>query len=114
VGADGRGPVAGEDARPARAGVVGVSGWRVGERGVAGDTAGAIEALEWALHTGVPEVVLADALADAVHSVMIVGTQRGAPSADLARQGLPPWKVKEVAAPTRRCTIDTLGSAPQV
>src|SRR5699024_6642188 len=86
--ADTGGKVDVEAVRRYHSGVVGVSGFTVAERAVTGDTAGAIEALEWALHTGVPEVVLADALADAVHSVMIVGTQRGAPSADLARQGL--------------------------
>ncbi|HJC30256.1 MAG TPA: DNA polymerase III subunit delta [Candidatus Dietzia intestinipullorum] len=112
--ADTGGKVDVEAVRRYHSGVVGVSGFTVAERAVTGDTAGAIEALEWALHTGVPEVVLADALADAVHSVMIVGTQRGAPSADLARQGLPPWKVKKVAAQTRHWTIDTLGSALQV
>jgi DNA polymerase-3 subunit delta len=76
--------------------------------------AGAIEALEWAMHTGVPHVVLADALADAVNSIAMVGTQRGTPPAELARQGLPPWKVKKVTAQTRYWSIDTLGSALQV
>ena len=36
------------------------------------------------------------------------------PSADLARQGLPPWKVKKVTAQTRYWSIETLGSALQV
>ena len=94
--------------------MVGVSGFTVAERAVTGDVAGAIEALEWALHTGVPEVVLADALADAVNSIALVGTQRGVPPAELAKQGLPPWKVKKVTAQTRYWSIETLGSALQV
>ncbi|NLD85881.1 MAG: DNA polymerase III subunit delta, partial [Actinomycetales bacterium] len=74
----------------------------------------AIEALEWAMHTGVPHVVLADALADAVNSIALVGTQRGVAPADLARQGFPPWKVKKVQAQTRYWSIESLGTALQV
>ncbi|WP_010540471.1 DNA polymerase III subunit delta [Dietzia alimentaria] len=112
--ADTGGKVDVEAVRRYHSGVVGVSGFTVAERAVTGDTAGAIEALEWAMHTGVPHVVLADALADAVNSIAMVGTQRGAPPADLARQGLPPWKVKKVAAQTRYWSIETLGSALQI
>lgn len=112
--ADTGGKVDVEAVRRYHSGVVGVSGFTVAERAVTGDTAGAIEALEWAMHTGVPHVVLADALADAVNSIALVGTQRGAPPGDLARQGLPPWKVKKVTAQTRYWSIETLGSALQI
>ena len=112
--ADTGGKVDVEAVRRYHSGVVGVSGFTVAERAVTGDVAGAIEALEWALHTGVPEVVLADALADAVNSIALVGTQRGVPPAELAKQGLPPWKVKKVTAQTRYWSIETLGSALQV
>lgn len=112
--ADTGGKVDVEAVRRYHSGVVGISGFTVAERAVTGDVAGAIEALEWAMHTGTPHVVLADALADAVHTIAIVGTQRGAAPADLARQGLPPWKVKKVQAQTRYWSIDTLGRALQV
>lgn len=112
--ADTGGKVDVEAVRRYHSGVVGVSGFTVAERAVTGDVAGAIEALEWAMHTGVPHVVLADALADAVNSLALVGTQRGVPPAELARQGLPPWKVKKVSAQTRYWSIDTLGRALQV
>lgn len=112
--ADTGGKVDVEAVRRYHSGVVGVSGFTVAERAVTGDVAGAIEALEWAMHTGTPHVVLADALADAVHTIAIVGTQRGAAPADMARQGLPPWKVKKVNAQTRYWSIDTLGRALQV
>lgn len=112
--ADTGGKVDVEAVRRYHSGVVGVSGFTVAERAVTGDVAGAIEALEWAMHTGVPHVVLADALADAVHSIALVGTQRGTPPAEMARQGLPPWKVKKVTAQTRHWSIDTLGRALQV
>ena len=103
-----------EAVRRYHSGVVGVSGFTVAERAVTGDVAGAIEALEWAMHTGVPHVVLADALADAVNSIALVGTQRGVASGDLARQGFPPWKVKKVQAQTRHWSVEKLGSALQV
>ena len=112
--ADTGGKVDVEAVRRYHSGVVGVSGFTVAERAVVGDVAGAIEALEWAMHTGVPHVVLADALADAVNSIALVGTQRGVAPGDLARQGLPPWKVKKVQAQTRFWSIDTLGTALQV
>ncbi|MCD2262487.1 DNA polymerase III subunit delta [Dietzia aurantiaca] len=112
--ADTGGKVDVEAVRRYHSGVVGVSGFTVAERAVVGDVAGAIEALEWAMHTGVPHVVLADALADAVNSLALVGTQRGVAPGDLARQGLPPWKVKKVQAQTRFWSIDTLGTALQV
>ena len=50
------------------------------------------------------DLALADALADAVNSIALVGTQRG----------VPPWKVKKVTAQTRYWSIETLGSALQV
>ena len=103
-----------EAVRRYHSGVVGVSGFTVAERAVTGDVAGAIEALEWAMHTGVPHVVLADALADAVNSIALVGSQRGVASGDLARQGFPPWKVKKVQAQTRYWSVEKLGSALQV
>ena len=103
-----------EAVRRYHSGVEGVSGFTVAERAVTGDVAGAIEALEWAMHTGVPHVVLADALADAVNSIALVGTQRGVASGDLARQGFPPWKVKKVQAQTRYWSVEKLGSALQV
>ena len=112
--ADTGGRVDVEAVRRYHSGVVGVSGFTVAEKAVTGDIAGAVEALEWAMHTGVPHVVLADALADAVHSIAVVGTQRGLPQAELARQGMPPWKVKKVTAQARHWNIDTLGRALQV
>lgn len=112
--ADTGGKVDVEAVRQYHSGVVGVSGFTVAERAVTGDVEGAIEALEWAMHTGVPHVVLADALADAVNSIALVGTQRGVAPADLARQGFPPWKVKKVQAQTRYWSIESLGTALQV
>ncbi|HEU4426862.1 MAG TPA: DNA polymerase III subunit delta, partial [Pilimelia sp.] len=46
-----------------------VSGFTVADAAMVGDTAGALEALRWALHVGVDPVPIADALADGVRTV---------------------------------------------
>ena len=45
-----------------------VKGFDIADRAVVGDVEGAVEALRWAMLRGEPHVVLADALAEAVHS----------------------------------------------
>lgn len=95
-------------------GVVGMSGFTVAERTVTGDLGGAMEALEWALHTGVPEVVLADALADAVHSIAVVAPRRNVDAGEFARQGIPPWKVKKIRGQARHWDADGIGRALQI
>lgn len=95
-------------------GVVGMSGFTVAERAVTGDLGGAMEALEWALHTGVPEVVLADALADAVHSIAVVAPRRDVDAGEFARQGFPPWKVKKIRGQARHWDVDGIGEALQI
>lgn len=46
-----------------------VTGFEIADKAVAGQVAAALEALRWAQHRGTPHVLIADALADAVHSV---------------------------------------------
>ncbi len=66
------------------------------------DTAGALEALRWAMHRGVAHVLLADALADAVHTIARVGSAgRGDPFFLASSLGMPPWKVKKAQAQAR-------------
>jgi DNA polymerase-3 subunit delta len=79
-----------------------VSGFAVADLTVAGDSAKALEALRWALSVGVPQVVIADAIADGVRSVAKVRSAgRGNPN-DLAPQlGMPPWKVRRAQAQAR-------------
>ena len=45
-----------------------VKGFDIADKAVVGDVAGAAEALRWAMMSGEPQVVLADALAEAVHT----------------------------------------------
>ena len=50
-----------------------VKGFDIADKAVVGDVAGAAEALRWAMMSGEPHVVLADALAEAVHTIARVG-----------------------------------------
>ncbi|MEU4315932.1 DNA polymerase III subunit delta [Nocardia sp. NPDC024068] len=92
-----------------------VSGFEVADFTVAGNRAGAVEALRWAQDRGVPHVVLADALADSVHTIAKVGSAgRGDPFKLAGPLGMPPWKVKKAQAQARGWTPATIGSALQV
>lgn len=79
-----------------------VSGFAVADRAVAGDYPGALEVLRWAMSVGVPNVVIADALADGVRSVARVSSAARASNYDLARAlGMPPWKVDKARRQSR-------------
>lgn len=89
-----------------------VTGFDVAEKAVTGDTAGALEALRWAMHRGVAHVLLADALADAVHTIARVGSAgRGDPFAMASDLGMPPWKVKKAQAQSRGWAPASIGTA---
>jgi DNA polymerase III subunit delta len=79
-----------------------VTGFAVAEKAVTGDRAGALEALRWAELVGVPAVLIADALADAVRTVAKVGAAgRGDPYRMAGALGMPPWKVRKAQAQAR-------------
>lgn len=79
-----------------------VTGFAVAEKAVTGDRAGALEALRWAELLGVPAVLVADALADAVRTVAKVGAAgRGDPYRMAGSLGMPPWKVRKAQAQAR-------------
>ncbi|GAC69358.1 DNA polymerase III subunit delta [Gordonia soli NBRC 108243] len=79
-----------------------ITGFEVADKAVTGDRAGALESLAWAHHHGVPRVLLADALAEAVHAIARV---RAIGSMDqyaaASELGMPPRRVKKVQAQAR-------------
>ncbi|MET9214331.1 MULTISPECIES: DNA polymerase III subunit delta [unclassified Nocardia] len=92
-----------------------VSGFDVADLAVAGDRPAAMEALRWATDRGVPHVLLADALADSVHTIARVGSAgRGDPFKLAQQLGMPPWKVKKAQAQARGWTPATIGTALHV
>ncbi|ONM46576.1 DNA polymerase III subunit delta [Nocardia donostiensis] len=92
-----------------------VTGFEVAERAVSGDRPGAMEALRWATDRGVAHVLLADALADSVHTIARVGSAvRGDPFTLAGSLGMPPWKVKKAQAQARGWSPASIGAALQV
>jgi DNA polymerase-3 subunit delta len=91
-----------------------VSGFTVADATMVGDTAGALEALRWALQVGVPVVPIADALADGVRTVARVAAAGRGNAYQLAgRLGLPPWKVERGQRQARGWSPDGLVTAMQ-
>ncbi|MEU7525596.1 DNA polymerase III subunit delta [Saccharothrix sp. NPDC042600] len=92
-----------------------VTGFAVAEKAVMGDRAGALEALRWAIHLGVPHVLVADALADAVRTIARVSAVgRGDPFKLAGELGMPPWKVKKAQGQARGWDGDGLAAAMSV
>jgi DNA polymerase-3 subunit delta len=91
-----------------------VKGFDIAEKAVAGDVAGATEALRWAMMRGEPLVVLADALAEAVHTIGRVGPLSGDPYRLAAQLGMPPWRVQKAQKQARRWSRDTVATAMKV
>jgi len=98
---DSSGPIDLDLVRRFHQGKAEVSGYNVADLAVVGNAAGALEALRFALDVGVPQVVIADALADGVRSIAKVAGVRGS-KFDLAQQlGMPPWKVERAQSQLR-------------
>jgi DNA polymerase III subunit delta len=92
-----------------------VTGFFVAEKAVNGDRAGAMEALRWAMQLGVPHVLVADALADAVRTVArVAAVGRSDPFRLASELGMPPWKVKRALAQARGWSAEGLVAAMQV
>jgi DNA polymerase-3 subunit delta len=92
-----------------------VTGFSVAEKVMLGDRAGALEMLRWAMQLGVPHVLVADALADAVRTVARVSASGRADPYRLASTlGMPPWKVKKAIAQSRGWGRDGLAEAIQL
>jgi DNA polymerase-3 subunit delta len=91
-----------------------VKGFDIADKAVAGDVEGAAEALRWAMMRGEPLVVLADALAEAVHTIGRVGPLSGDPYRLAGQLGMPPWRVQKAQKQARRWSHDTVATAMKV
>jgi DNA polymerase-3 subunit delta len=100
--ADADGQVTVEAIRRYHRGRADVTGFTVAEKAVTGDVAGALEMLRWAMQLGVPHVLVADALADAVRTVAkVAGAGRADPYRLAGELGMPAWKVRKAQAQSR-------------
>ena len=91
-----------------------VKGFDIADKAVVGDVAGATEALRWAMMRGEPLVVLADALAEAVHTIGRVGPLSGDPYRLAAQLGMPPWRVQKAQKQARRWSRERVATAMKV
>ena len=88
------------------------TGFAVADKVIAGDRAGALEALRWAQVLGTPSVLVADALADALRTLAKVGSAgRGDPNRLAGALGMPPWKVRKAQQQVRNWHPDGLVEA---
>ena len=82
-----------------------VSGFNVADLAVVGRSGPALEALRAARALGVPQVVIADAMADGVRSIARVASAGKVNENELAKRfGMPPWKVRRAASQGRGWT----------
>jgi DNA polymerase-3 subunit delta len=88
-----------------------VKGFDIAEKAVVGDVAGAAEALRWAMMSGEPLVVLADALAEAVHTIARVRPLSGDPYRLAAELNMPPWRVQKAQKQARRWSQASVAEA---
>jgi DNA polymerase-3 subunit delta len=93
-----------------------VTGFAVAEKVVNGDREGAFESLRWAMQLGVPHVLVADALADAVRTVAKVRAVGGggSPNRMAGELGMPPWKVRKAMSQARGWSNVGLAEAMRV
>ena len=88
-----------------------VKGFDIADKAVVGDVAGAAEALRWAMMAGEPHVVLADALAEAVHTIARVGPLSGDPYRLAGELGMPLWRVQKAQKQARRWSREKVAEA---
>jgi DNA polymerase-3 subunit delta len=91
-----------------------VKGYEIADLAILGDVPGAAEALRWAMLSGEPHVVLADALAEAVHTIARVGPIQGDPYRLAGELGMPPWRIQKAQKQSRRWSRDRVAEALRV
>ncbi len=114
LAADTSGRVDAAAVRRYHSGKADVKGFEIADKAVAGDLEGAVEALRWAMTRGEPHVVLADALAEAIHTIGRVGPMRGDPHRLAGELGMPPWRVQKAQKQARGWSADMVATAMRV
>lgn len=113
--ADTGGKVSPQTVRKYYAGKADVTGFQVADKTLAGDTAGALESLRWALIGGLHPVPIADALGDSVLALARIGSLgRVDPFSSARELGMPPWKIKKTQQQLRRWDARRLARAVQI
>ena len=109
--ADTGGAVDADAVRRYHSGKAEVTGFDIADKAVLGDIPGATEALRWAMLRGVAHVLIADALAEAIHAIARVGPLSGDPYRLAGEIGMPPWKIQKAQKQSRRWSRETVATA---
>ncbi|WP_319452516.1 MULTISPECIES: DNA polymerase III subunit delta [unclassified Mycobacterium] len=112
--ADTGGDVNAASVRRYHSGKAEVKGFDIADMAVVGNVSGAAEALRWAMMGGEPHVVLADALAEAVHAIARIGPLSGDPYRLAGELGMPPWRVQKAQKQARRWSRESVAEAMRV
>lgn len=113
--ADSGGKIDVETVRRYHKGRADVTGFAVAEKVVTGERAAALETLRWAQQIGVPHVLIADAMADAVRTVAkVVAAGPGNPNQLAGELGMPPWKVRKARGQSRGWSRPALAESMQI
>lgn len=92
-----------------------VTGFTVADNALAGDVAGALASLRWALSLGVDPVPIADAIADGIRTVSrVAASPRGNAHSVAGALNMPPWKVERAQRQARGWSAGGLGRAMQL
>ena len=109
--ADTGGAVDAKAVRRYHSGKAEVTGFDIADKAVVGDIAGSTEALRWAMLRGVAHVLIADALAEAVHTIARVRPLSGGAHRLAGELGMPPWRIEKAQKQARRWTPDRIATA---
>jgi DNA polymerase-3 subunit delta len=109
--ADNGGAVDANAVRRYHSGKAEVTGFDIADKAVVGDIAGSTEALRWAMLRGVAHVLIADALAEAVHTIARVRPLSGGAHRLAGELGMPPWRIEKAQKQARRWTPDRIATA---
>lgn len=88
-----------------------VTGFDIADKAVVGDVAGAAEALRWAMGRGVAHVLIADALAEAVHTIARVGPLSGDSYRLAGELKMPAWRIEKAQKQSRRWSREKVAAA---
>lgn len=88
-----------------------VTGFEIADKAVVGDIAGSAEAVRWAMARGIAHVLLADALAEAVHTIARVRLLDDDPYRLAGQLGMPGWRIKKAQDQARQWSEASVAAA---
>jgi DNA polymerase-3 subunit delta len=91
-----------------------VTGFEIADKAVVGDIAGSAEAVRWAMARGIAHVLLADALAEAVHTIARVRLLDDDPFRLAGQLGMPGWRIKKAKDHSRHWSEASVATAIRV